>query len=334
MKMFRERNPIPLGAGLAVWLVLTVLVVLNISTLTGLVGRAFSVQLSEAAGLRQGDPVRVGGLGVGRVTDVRLEGPAVLVEFSLTDGDVRLGSETRASVGVDTVLGDKSLELEPRGPGELEAGATIPLERTRAPYDVSQALADLTVETGQIDVEVVADALGTTADALDAASPELAAAVEGVARLSTTISSRDAELQSLLGHAESFSAVLSARTDDVTELIASGNLLFTELLERREDLGTLLGAVEATAAQLNGLVADNRDSLGPALDQLNGVTAILRANEEEISSTLRGLAVYATSLGEVVSSGPFFTAYLQNLVPGNLVPPVLDLSGLSVGEAP
>ena len=55
----------------------------------------------------------------------------------------------------------------------------------------------------------------------------------------------------------------------------------------------------------------------------------LQANKSNISETLRGLAVYATGLGEVVSSGEFFSAYLGNLLPGNLLQP--DLGELGLG---
>lgn len=334
MKMFRERNPLPLGLVVVVWLVAMILVVLNINGVVGLFGSKYSVMLPEAAGIKQGDPVRVSGLTVGRVGEVQLEGEGVLVEFSVTDTGIELGDETSAAVSVETVLGDKALVLASGGDGTLADGARIPMERATVPYDVNDALTDLQQETEAIDVDTVASALETVAGTLEGATPELSSAITGMSRLSQTISSRDDSLRSLLANAEGFSDVLADRSGDLTALMRDGNVLFRELLERRKDITALLVNLSAMATELRGLVADNENTIGPALKELNTVIRTLQDNKANISKTLRGMSVYATGLGEVVSSGEFFSAYLQNLLPGNLLQPdpaELGLPGLLGG---
>lgn len=320
--MFRERDPRPLGIVVVVWLLLAVGTVLNIDRIAGAFGAHYTAELSEAAGLKQGDPVMVSGLEVGRVGSVELGGEGVLVEFTVTNDDIRLGDRSTAKVSVATVLGDKALELESEGSGDLETGGTIPLERTQSPYDVSQALSDLTTETGQIDVKKVVTALDTVSATMEGSGPELRAAIDGVGRISATIGARDESLRSLLDHADGFAKVLADRSADMTAIVRDGNLLFAELLERRRDIELLLTNVTAMSTQLRALVDDNQSTLKPRLEELNRVIDLLRANDENISRAIEGLSVYATGLGEVVASGPFFTAYLQNLLPGNLIPPV------------
>lgn len=328
MKMFRERNPLPLGLVVIVWLVVMLLVVLNINGVVGMFGRQYSVMLPEAAGIKQGDPVRVSGMTVGRVGDVRLSGKGVLVEFAVTETDVELGSETSAQVSVETVLGDKALVLTSRGEGRLAEGARIPMARATVPYDVTEALTDLQQEAQDIDVDEVASALETVAGTIQGATPELSSAITGMSRLSRTISSRDDSLRSLLANADTFSKVLADRSGDLTALMKDGNALFVELLKRRNDISALLTNLSAMATELRGLVADNKDTIGPALRELNTVISTLQANKGNISKTLRGMSVYATGLGEVVSGGEFFSAYLQNLLPGNLLQPDLSELGL------
>lgn len=328
MKMFRERNPLPLGLVVVVGLVMTLLLVLNINGVVGAFGRKYSVLLPEAAGIKQGDPVRVSGLTVGRVGEVSLEGEGVLVEFGLTETGIELGKETTAEVSVETVLGDKALVLTSQGGGTLAEGARIPIERASVPYEVTDALADLQQETEEIDVDRVATALETVAGTLEGATPELGNAITGMSRLSQTISSRDDSLRSLLANADQFSDVLADRSGDLTALMKDGNVLFTELLKRRNDITALLENLSSMAIELRGLVADNKDTIGPALKGLNAVIGTLQQNKTNISKTLRGLSVYATGLGEVVSSGEFFSAYLQNLLPGNLFQPSIEGLGL------
>jgi phospholipid/cholesterol/gamma-HCH transport system substrate-binding protein len=328
IKMFRERNPLPLGLIVIVWLVASILLVLNVDAVLRIYGSHYGAVLPEAAGLNAGDPVRVSGLHVGRVDSVELGDEGVDVEFTITDTGVELGDETTAEVSVDTVLGDKALELVSAGDGTLADGATIPVELTAVPYDVTEALTDLQTETSQIDVDQVATALEQVAVTVEGATPEIRQALRGVSRISATVNGRDEALRQLLDRADQFSAILADRSDDMTAIIGQGNLLFAELVERRDDISALLGNLSSMSQQLSGFVAENKRRLGPAVDALNKVIATLQANKDNLSKTLSGMAVYATGLGEVVSSGEFFTAYLQNLLPGNLLTPNLDFSGL------
>jgi phospholipid/cholesterol/gamma-HCH transport system substrate-binding protein len=108
----------------------------------------YSAYFSEAGGIKPGSMVRVSGMGVGRVSDVHLDGTKVRVGFTVRKG-VELGDRTEAAIKTETVLGAKMLELTPRGEGRLTG--TIALERTRSPYDLPDALGDLTTTISGLD---------------------------------------------------------------------------------------------------------------------------------------------------------------------------------------
>lgn len=329
MKSFKERNTGLLGLGAIVTVVVVVLFVLNINIFIALFGRHYSAMFAEAGGIKSGDPVEVSGLQIGRVTSVELSGPGVLVSFSVTNDQIHLGSQTTAAIDVATVLGDKSLVLKSAGAGSLPQGAQIPLARTAAPYDLTQALSHLTSDVGEINVNEVSTAFNQISKTLNGSAPQIRAAISGVGRLAETIASRDAVLQSLLGHANTFASVLAGRAADMQTLVSDGNVLFGDLLQRKEQIATLLSNVTSMSTQLSSLVDANQHLVGPALKQLDGVVALLRKNETNIDKSLRRLAIYATGLGEVVAGGPFFTAYLQNLIPGNFFPTNLTIPGLT-----
>lgn len=318
--MFRERNAFTIGLCFIITICLVVMAALNITKITDLQGRKYHAVVAEAAGLKTGDAVRVNGVNVGRVTDVALADKGVRVTFIVTNDDVELGAQSSAAIKVATVLGDKELALASAGEQSLEPEATIPLERTTAPYDLSTVLEDLTNEAGQIDTNQVAQALDTVSTTLEGAPEELQAALDGVRALSETLNSRDAEILRLASHAEHFSGILADRSQALQRLVEDGNLLFAELELRRQAIGELLANIEPLARELRGAVRDNRGDIGPALDNLNEVAAVLRVNRANISRTLQALSDYATGLGEAVGSGRLFTAKVQNLLPGNLVP--------------
>ena len=142
IKPLADRNRVTVGVvgmSIIVALVVAVFSYEKIPFLTGKSG--YSAYFTEAGGIKPDSDVRVSGLSVGRVSNVKLDGTKVLVSFTVDD-DVALGNRTEASIKTETVLGTKMLEITPRGDGKLQG--PIPVERTRAPYDLPDALGDLT----------------------------------------------------------------------------------------------------------------------------------------------------------------------------------------------
>ncbi|OBJ51653.1 mammalian cell entry protein [Mycobacterium sp. 1423905.2] len=281
----------------------------------------YAAYFSEAGGIKPGNTVRVSGMGVGRVTDVRLDGTKVRVGFTARKS-VELGDRTEASIKTETILGTKMLELTPRGEGRLKAA--IPLERTTSPYDLPDALGDLTTTVSGLDTTQLSSALTTLADTFKETPANLRPALQGVARFSETLNNRDAQLRSLLSNANNVSGVLGKRSQQIAGLVRNSNALLAALLQERDSIDALMNSLTAVSHQISGLVADNRSQLKPALDKLNGVLEILDNRKEDLQRTLPKFKRYAMSFGEVLGSGPFFKAYVANLIPGQLSGPILD----------
>jgi len=291
----------------------------------------YAAYFSEAGGIKPNSDVRVSGLSVGRVSDIHLEGTKVLVEFTVRRG-VDLGDRTEAAIKTETVLGTKMLELTPRGEGTLRG--PIPLERTTSPYDLPSALGDLTTTISGLDTGQLSQALTTLSQTFADTPPALRQALQGVSRFSDTLSTRDAKLRALLADANKVTSVLAKRSDQIAALVVNTNALLKEMVLQRDSVDALLGDINRAAQQLSGLVADNRTSLKPALDKLNGVLGILDNRKAEIQRTLWLLRRYAMSFGEVLGSGPFFKASVVNLVPGQFAQPFIDAAFSDLGLDP
>ena len=96
------------------------------------------------------------------------------------------------------------------------------------------------------------------------------------------------------------------------------------LSSRRQEIASLLANTAAVSRQLSLLVADNEKELAPTLTALNSVVAMLERNRDNISQALPGLAKVSQTQGEAVSGGPFYQAYVANLIPGPLLQPFID----------
>jgi phospholipid/cholesterol/gamma-HCH transport system substrate-binding protein len=332
IKPLAERNRLAVGAVGILLVVALVVAAFSYDKLPFIKGTTdYSAYFAEAGGIKPGSDVRVSGLGVGRVSSIHLEGTKVRVDFTVRDG-VELGDRTEAAIKTETVLGTKVLELTPRGDGQLIG--PIPLERTTSPYDLPTALGDLTTIISGLDTTQLSSALTTLAQTFADTPPDLKIALEGVARFSDTLNTRDAKLRNLLANANKVTAVLAKRSDQIASLVVNTDALLAELLSQRDSLDALMNNLTAVSAQISGLVNENRAQLKPAVDKLNGVLGILDTRKKELQRTLYLLRRYAMSFGEVLGSGPFFKASLVNLLPGQFAQPFIDAAFSDLGLDP
>jgi phospholipid/cholesterol/gamma-HCH transport system substrate-binding protein len=332
MKRFSERNPVVIGMiAVALAAVITVAALQYKKLPFFDIGRQYSAYFAEAGGLKTGAAVQVAGLRVGAVDSIDLDGPRVLITFKV-DKDVQLGDRSEAAVKTKSLLGAKILEVTPRGDGSLSA--PIPLERTTPAYQLPDALGDLATTISGLNTNQLNDSLATLAQTFQNTAPDLQAAVAGAARFSETLNERDAQLRGLLEDASKATTVLAQRSEEVVSLIADTNALLTQLQTQSAALDHLAGNISALSQQVSGLIADNRDTLKPALDKLNGVLAIIDNRKGQIQKSIKLLNSYAMTLGESVASGPYFRAIVANLLPGQYVQPFVDAAFSDLGLDP
>ncbi|MEU2002640.1 MCE family protein [Rhodococcus sp. NPDC019627] len=279
-------------------------------------GSTYTAQFSEAAGLKPSNEVRIAGVKVGKVTAVELDGDHVNVDFKVTDAWV--GNETSASIQIKTILGQKYLALEPRGSDSLNPNDPIPLERTTSPYDVVEAFSAAAETVGDIDSDQLAESMVTLSQAFEGTPSEIRASLDGVSRLSETIASRDQELRKLFDATGTTTKVLADRNAEFNRLITDAGLLLAELNSRQQSISQLLTGTQRLSQQLTGLVRENEATIGPALEQLNGVVEILKANNENLDRAMKLYEPFVRLYTNVVGNGRWFDQVVVNLLPPGL----------------
>ena len=332
MKLFSERNTFVIGAVGLVTLGAVILAALEYQKLPFInQGRAVSAYFADTGGLRTGNGVEVSGYPVGKVSSIELDGPGVLVTFKVAK-KVHLGDRTEAAIKTKGLLGSKIIDVIPRGGGRLDGA--IPMDRTVSPYQLPDALGDLATTISGLNTEQLSGSLDTLARTFANTPPDLKIALQGVARFAETLDARDAQLRSLLDNANKATTVLAKRTDQVVSLVRDTNALLAQLRTQSGALDRIAANISAVSQQLRGFIGENRQQLRPALDKLNGVLAIVDARKERIHEAIPMLNAYVMSLGESVSSGPFFKAYVVNLLPGQFVQPYVNSAFSDLGLDP
>jgi virulence factor Mce-like protein len=259
---------------------------------------------AECASRNQSDAATTGlgsGYKVGEVKSISLVESHALVTFDVDD-DIRVGDRSEAAIKTKALLGSKVLEVTPRGDGSQDG--TIPLERTTSPYQLPDAIGDLSATISGLDTDQLSSSLTVLSQTFADTPPQLRSALDGVARFSQTLDERDAQLRSLLSNANKATAILAQRGDEIVSLVANTNALLVQLESQSSALDQLSSNFSALSKQMTGLIADHRGTLKPALDRLNGVLTIVDNRKTKVQEALKGLRDYATSLGGVGGIGP------------------------------
>jgi phospholipid/cholesterol/gamma-HCH transport system substrate-binding protein len=332
MKSFAERNRLVVGTVGIVAVAGAVLASLEYQKLPFLDrGKSVSAYFADAGGLRTDNTVEVSGYPVGKVSSIELDGPGVLVKFKV-DNNIRFGNRTEAAIKTKGLLGSKFLDVLPRGEGRLEG--PIPIERTMSPYQLPDALGDLATTISGLNTNRLSESLDTMAQTFADTPAEFRNAMKGVARLAQTLDERDAQLRSLLGNAAKATGVLAKRSDQIVSLVRDTNAVLAQLRTQSAALDHIWANISAVSRQLQGFIAENRQQLRPALDKLNGVLAIVENRKEQVKKAIPLINSYVMSLGESLSSGPFFKAYIVNLLPGQFVQPFIGAAFSDLGLDP
>lgn len=312
MRRYTEAQLLRLGAITLVVMLLVMAAAFNLSKFPGFGGDTYQAYFTDASGLHQGNMVQVGGIRAGRVQKVQLDHGKALVTFEVDHG-VEFGKDSKASVEVLNLLGEKFLNLVPAGTGQLDEDTPIAVDHTLASYDIVGVFGDLTRTTEQIDTNQLDQALNVVSDTVDHSAPEIQASFEGIARLSQSVASRDTQIQNLLQSSRDVSTLLADRSTDLVDLMQNSSLIFKEVERRKDAIHRLLVNARELAVELRGVATDNQAQIGNALKQVDELLSLLNSKDKELKATLNALGPYASILGNIIGTGPWFDAYAVNL---------------------
>ena len=281
----------------------------------------YYANFADTGGLNNGDKVRIGGMDVGSVKRLSIEGQQILVGFSL--GGYTIGTQSRLAIRTDTILGTKVIEIEPSGEAPLRVNQILPQGQTTTPYQIYDAFFDVTKAASGWDINTVKKSLNVLSQTIDQTYPHLSAALVGVEKFSDTIGQRDDELKHLVAQASKVTGVLGDRSAQINDLLVNAQTLLSAVNERGQAITNLLERVSQLSQQVRGVINDN-PNLNHVLEQLRTVTDLLVKHKYDLVSVLTTLKTFTASLSEAVSSGPYFKAMIVNLLPYQILQPFTD----------
>ncbi len=180
----------------------------------------YYAQFTDTGGLNTGDKVRIAGVDIGQVRDMKIEGDKVIIGFSL-DGTQDRHREPRQHPDRHHPRSQESRDPAQGQHESLNANGVLPLGQTTTPYQIYDAFFDLTKAASGWDTQSVKKSLNVLSETVAETSPHLSAALDGVARFSDTIGKRDDDIKHLLANANKIAGVLGNRSEQINSLLVN-----------------------------------------------------------------------------------------------------------------
>ncbi len=238
--------------------------------------REVRAELASAAGIDRNAPVRIAGVRVGSVKEIRLAGGRAELVLALDPG-VELHQGATAQITSLGMLGDRYVEVVPGDPAAppLAAGATLSGVASPSFDDVLEVAGGIGV-----DLKEVSAALRTGMGG-EAGGVKIEEIVDNLRQLT-------ADLARLIRDNQANVNATTANFRDVSATL-------------KVELPRLADKVNQLADQLGEVVAENRDDARASLANIRDLTDRLRTTADNLNTITGRIAAGEGSLGKLVN---------------------------------
>lgn len=279
-------------------------------------GKNYGAEFTNVTGLKSGDFVRVAGVEVGKVENVRINRDATVhVEFSAADA-VHLTEGSRAIIRYDNVIGGRFLALE-EGAGsskQLQPGATIPISRTAPALDLDSVIGGFKPLFRALSPEQTNELSNQLTSALQGQGPTIGSFLNQAAVFTNTLADRDQLISEVITNLNVVLGSLGDQSAQLDKAVTNLAGLVEGLHARRTDIANAFRDNTAAAATVADLLDQAREPFKKVVAETDRVSAIAVADHEYLEKLLDTLPDKYKALGRQGMYGDFFSFYLCDAV--------------------
>jgi phospholipid/cholesterol/gamma-HCH transport system substrate-binding protein len=311
-----------------------VLVVL-IGNLSFQSSRDYKAVFSDATGVVKGDDVRIAGVKVGSVKDIKvIDRSRALVSFNVAKDSIVTKSST-ATIRYRNLVGQRYISLTQGvgNLGRLPSDATIPMNLTKPALDLTvlfngfkplfQALSPADINKLSAEVVQVFQGEGGNFNEL----------LTSTASLTNTLADRDQVIGDLIDNLNSVLGTVAGRDRELSELIVDFKNLMAGLVQDKDAILNSLDSVSALSNETSDLVVGIRPSLVKDVKGLRQVAGNINKGRSALDNSMQILPIKLDKIGRTAIYGSFFNFYLcqfqgnLNLPTGGRIPVKYDVGG-------
>ena len=233
-------------------------------------GYTVIAHLDSATGLERESPIKMAGVRIGRIEDLKLKNGKAEIIISIDPG-VTLYKGSNASVKSESLLGQKFIEISDGKPdlGKLENGAIIGQGEVAA--DIDQLVSKLTNVAESLDEVVsqnrdnlneilvnVKDVTGELNKILVKNETSFTNAVKNIdqlsARLNVMLSRNEGSIDKTIANFEKFSGTINEKTPEVIDKFAKiGKDLDAVIQENKDNLQKTISEIKESSKSINSI---------------------------------------------------------------------------------
>jgi phospholipid/cholesterol/gamma-HCH transport system substrate-binding protein len=275
----------------------------------------YTARFSDATLLLDNDDVRIAGVRVGQVTDVRVaDRNQAEVEFEV-DQTRRLPVDTVATVRFRNLVGQRYISLDPgpKQPGVKtmpnDGSGRIPLANTRPALDITElfngfkplftALSPKDINELSYEIIQVLQGEGGTVEGL----------LAHTAQLTNTLAEKDQVIGEVINNLNSVLDTLNAKGPQFRDTVDTLQKLVSGLAEDAEPIGEAIGAIDDLTRTTAGFLKDARKPLKDDIRELGNTAKLLNSSGHLEHFIQFGQKKYST-IGRTASYGSWFNFYL------------------------
>lgn len=275
----------------------------------------YTARFSDAAGLLEGDDVRIAGVVVGKVDDIEIVDRRIAeVSFSVAQGQ-QLPASVTAGILYQNLIGQRYLALEQgAGPtGTLPPGGVISDERTDEPLNLTTLFNGFKPLFTALDPEQVNQLSFEIIEVLQGQGGTVTSLLASTASLTNEIADKDEVIGQVIDNLNAVLETVNARDEQLSELVISLQQLVSGLAEDREPIGEALASIGDLTRVTAGFVEEARPPLRDDIAALGELSDNLNANEAVVESFLGNWPGKLNTITRAATYGSWFQFYLCGL---------------------
>ncbi|GAA0725427.1 MCE family protein [Dactylosporangium roseum] len=275
-------------------------------------GTVYRARFADVTGLLVGDDVRIAGVKVGKVRDIRVVGNTVAeIAFTVAD-DIPLATTVRAKIRYRNLVGQRYVALS-EGPGDarpLRPDGLIPQSQTTPALDLTVLFNGFRPLFTALTPEAVNKLAYEIIQVLQGEGGTVASLLQRTASLTNTLADRDAVIGRVVTNLNTVLSTLADRAGELDEAIRQLQQFVSGLAADRLAIGEALVNLGDLTGATAALLGDARPALAADVNALGTLSTTLNDNAAVIDKTLAGLPDRYGALTRVASYGSWFNFFL------------------------
>jgi phospholipid/cholesterol/gamma-HCH transport system substrate-binding protein len=265
----------------------------------------------DATRLKSGQKVRIAGVPVGAVKDVKLNpNNTVDVAFSV-DKRYTMYSSTRAVIRYENLVGDRFLEIT-SGPGELRKlrpGGTIDQQHTQPALDLDALLGGLRPVLKGLDADKINTVSSYVIELLQGQGGALSNLLADTNAFGSALGARDQAIGNVINNLNAVLTTVDAKGAQFSASVDELQKLITGLAQGRDAVAGAIPPLASTTSDLTDLLKRSRRPLQGVLENTRPIANEINDRLPEVNNDIEQLGEDYLRLSALGAYGAYFNIY-------------------------